>query len=479
MATQQLFGYEPAGSSIASSFGAASAVVIAGVLAAWVFVKHDPGASPDAMLDREVQIATPAADGAIERGPASSRPASNSLLEQAEIAFAAGRIIEPEFDNALNYYRSLLETEPDNKEAAQGVERVVAYLENQAEGAVFQNDWDAARAYAAVILNVRPDDAHARDLRTRINKLERVHALTVKALDQSARGNLVSPKDNNAADSYRAILALDPNNSVAAQGMRSIVQRLIANAQSASFAGEQDKALKYLAAARAIDPDAPGLAEVDKSSKQAKRSADDRNSQNDLLAASEALQADRLMPPASPNAFDLFSAVLARDPHSAAAQQGLALVRDALLDRAGSLVAGGSLEQAGTALVQAKVAGADPARIEQVKAELAYQTRLQDAREGRFDRLYAVSELKITKQVAPTYPRGARATGMQGWVEVEFTVTEQGDVRDAKSRGSSAAIFEGAAISAINRWRFAPVIDDGRPVPVRAVLRFTFKGDAG
>jgi hypothetical protein len=101
--------------------------VIAGVLATWVFIKQDASMTPDAMLDREAQIAAPV--GSVER----SRPASSSLLDQAEIAFAAGRIIEPEFDNALNYYRSLLETEPDNKDAAQGVDRVIAYLENQAE----------------------------------------------------------------------------------------------------------------------------------------------------------------------------------------------------------------------------------------------------------------------------------------------------------------------------------------------------------
>ncbi len=135
MTALQLFGRDPAGSNIAASFGMASAVVIAGVLAAWVLVKRDATVSPDAMLDRESQVAIGAK---IER----ERPASNSLLEQAEIAFAAGRIIEPEFDNALNYYRSLLETEPDNKDAAQGVDRVIAYLENQAEGAVFQSDWD-------------------------------------------------------------------------------------------------------------------------------------------------------------------------------------------------------------------------------------------------------------------------------------------------------------------------------------------------
>jgi TonB family protein len=472
MAAAYSFGRQPAGSNIAGSFGAASAVVIAGVLAAWVFVKQD-AAVPDAMLDREAQVAAPT--GNIERG----RRASNSLLEQAEIAFAAGRIIEPEFDNALSYYRSLLETEPDNKDAAQGVDRVIAYLENQAEGAIFQNDWDAARAYVAVILNVRADDTHAQDLRTRANHLERIQLLTAKALDQFSRGNLVGPKDDNAADSYRAILALDADNSIAAQGIRSIVQRLVANAQSAAFAGEQDKAQKFATAARAIDPRAAGLAEIEKLPKQTKRTGDERVAQNDLVAASEALQSDRLMPPASPNAFDLFNAVLARDPSSAAAQRGLALVRDALLDRTGSLIAGGSLDQAGTLLVQAKVAGADPLQVAQLQQELAYRTRLKDARDGRFDRMYAVSELTIKKQVAPAYPRGAQSKGMQGWVEVEFTVTEEGDVRDAKARSSSASIFEGTAISAINRWRFAPVVEDGRPVPVRGVVKFTFRGENG
>lgn len=473
MTILHLFGRDPAGSNIASSFGMASAVVIAGVLAAWVFVKQDASVTPDAMLEHEAQVMAPT--GSIERG----RPGANSLLERAEIAFAAGRIIEPEFDNALNYYRSLLETEPDNKDAAQGVDRVIAYLENQAEGAIFQNDWDAARAYVAVILNVRGDDAHAHDLRARANRLERTQQLTAKALDQFARGNLVSPKGDNAAESYRAMLALDANNSVAAQGMRSIVQRLVANAQSAAFAGEQDKALKFAAAARAIDPDAQGIAEVERSWKTAKRSADERGAQNDLVAASEALQSDRLMPPAVPNAFDLFNAVLARDPGSAAAQRGIALVRDALLDRAGSLMAGGSLEEAGTLLVQATAAGADTMQIAQLQQELSYQTRLQDARDGHFERTYAVSELKVKKQVAPAYPRGAQSKGMEGWVEVEFTVTEEGDVRDAKTRGSSASIFEGTSISAINRWRFEPVVEDGRPVPVRAVLKFTFRGDNG
>jgi TonB family protein len=467
MATLQLTGTPDTPSNLAGSFGAASAVVIAGVLAAWVFVKQDSALVPEAMPDQEALVSTQPA--------LHSQPTIASLLEQAEIAFAAGRIIEPEFDNALNYYLSLLEAEPDNAEAAQGVDRVMAYLQNQAEGAIFQNDWDSARAYAEVVLNVRPNDTDARDLRARADRFERVETLTAQALDQFSRGSLVSPKDGNAAASYRTILELDPVNAVAQQGLRSIVQRLLANAQSAAFAGEPAAAQKFIAEARAIDPSAPGLVAVEKSSRQIKRVVEGGNQQSDLLAAAEALQADRLMPPATPNAFDLFNAVLARDPESEAARRGLALVRDALLDRAAAQTAAGSLDQAGALLAQATAAGADAQRIAQLQGDVKYQQRLQDARAGRFERRYAVSELSATRQVAPSYPRTAAARKLAGWVEVEFTVTESGDVRDAKVSDSSAALFESSALSAIARWRFEPVLEDGHPVPVRVVVKFNFK----
>jgi TonB family protein len=467
MTTAQLTGPSDTQSNLASSFGMASAVVIAGVLATWVFVKQDAVVTPETMIEQESHISA---------APLNTKPTSGSLLEQADIAFAAGRIIEPEFDNALNYYLSLLATESDNADAIQGVERVVTYLQNQAEGAIFQSDWDSARAYATVILNVRPDDAGGRDLRSRADRLEQIETLTARALNQFSRGNLVSPKGNNATASYRAILELDPANALAQQGLHSIAQRLIANAQSATFAGEQDKAQKFVADARAIDPTASGLAEVEKATKQVRRITEDSKQQDDLLAAAQALQADRLMPPATPNAYDLFAAILERDSESEAAKRGIALVQDALLDRAAALVTAGSLDQAGILLTQATDAHADAARIKALRGELKHQRRMLDAREGRFDRHYAVSELSVINQVAPSYPRTAAARKIDGWVALEFTVTESGDVRDAKVTESSMPLFEGSALAAIARWRFEPVVEDGRPVPVRVAVKFNFKG---
>jgi protein TonB len=86
-----------------------------------------------------------------------------------------------------------------------------------------------------------------------------------------------------------------------------------------------------------------------------------------------------------------------------------------------------------------------------------------------------MSELTPKRQVVPNYPHSAHSRSLEGWVELEFTVSETGEVSNARVMQSSATIFEGAALSAISRWRFEPVLVDGRPVPVRGAVKFTFK----
>jgi protein TonB len=102
--------------------------------------------------------------------------------------------------------------------------------------------------------------------------------------------------------------------------------------------------------------------------------------------------------------------------------------------------------------------------------------RLANAKSGQFDQVYQVSDLTVVKQVSPTYPRLAARRSLEGWVEVEFTVTERGEVRDAKVRRSSSELFDKSALAAINRWEFAPLMENGRPVPIRVALRFAFDG---
>jgi protein TonB len=84
--------------------------------------------------------------------------------------------------------------------------------------------------------------------------------------------------------------------------------------------------------------------------------------------------------------------------------------------------------------------------------------------------------LKLLREVPPAYPREAERQGLSGWVDVEFTVTSSGATQDLVVRGSQPQrTFDQAAIDAVKRWRFEPVMRNGAPVPQRAAVRIRFQ----
>ena len=86
-----------------------------------------------------------------------------------------------------------------------------------------------------------------------------------------------------------------------------------------------------------------------------------------------------------------------------------------------------------------------------------------------------ISSLTRTRYVAPKYPRGAERRGESGWVDIIFTVTVDGTVKDAEVRESTPeGVFDQAAVRAAERWEFQPVVEDGRAVEKRAGVRMMF-----
>ena len=85
-------------------------------------------------------------------------------------------------------------------------------------------------------------------------------------------------------------------------------------------------------------------------------------------------------------------------------------------------------------------------------------------------------ELIPLVKIAPRYPRKAALAGKEGWVKVEFTVTELGTVKDVKVIDAKPRrLFDRAAKRAILKWKFKPKVVDGKPVPRRAVQVIEFK----
>lgn len=85
------------------------------------------------------------------------------------------------------------------------------------------------------------------------------------------------------------------------------------------------------------------------------------------------------------------------------------------------------------------------------------------------------SQLTLVKSVQPPYPPKAEKTGVEGWVELDFTVTETGTVQDvAVNAAKPPGVFEAAATAALLQWRFKPLVRDAKTVATRARIRIRF-----
>ena len=79
-------------------------------------------------------------------------------------------------------------------------------------------------------------------------------------------------------------------------------------------------------------------------------------------------------------------------------------------------------------------------------------------------------------RVAPVYPARALSRGLEGYVDLSFTVTTAGTVRDPVVIQSTSSLFERAAIRAVLKFKYKPRVVDGVPVDVPNVkTRITFK----
>ena len=79
-------------------------------------------------------------------------------------------------------------------------------------------------------------------------------------------------------------------------------------------------------------------------------------------------------------------------------------------------------------------------------------------------------------RVDPEYPPRARQQGIEGWVEVEFTISPVGTVQDAVVTASKPSyVFDRAALRAIRKWRYNPKVENGTPMArpgIQVRLRF-------
>ncbi len=78
--------------------------------------------------------------------------------------------------------------------------------------------------------------------------------------------------------------------------------------------------------------------------------------------------------------------------------------------------------------------------------------------------------------IAPNYPRKAAIAKIEGWVKMEFTITEGGTVINPRVvEAKPARVFDREALRAILKYKFKPKVIDGVAVTQVATQQIDFK----
>ena len=67
-------------------------------------------------------------------------------------------------------------------------------------------------------------------------------------------------------------------------------------------------------------------------------------------------------------------------------------------------------------------------------------------------------------RIDPQYPPQAQQRRLEGWVQIRFTVSGAGTVKNARIVKSSDLVFENAALRAVEQWKYQPQLEAGKPV---------------
>ncbi len=81
-------------------------------------------------------------------------------------------------------------------------------------------------------------------------------------------------------------------------------------------------------------------------------------------------------------------------------------------------------------------------------------------------------------RIQPQYPRRALLEGIEGWVELSFTIMKDGSVAEVSvTDAEPKRLFNQSAIRALMRWKFRPRVVDGNAIERRASQVIAFRLD--
>jgi TonB family protein len=422
-------------------------------------------------------------------------PAESPLVARAAAALAANKLTEPPGDNALELYLGLQARNPADATARTGLAEVHERLLARAENALLEERLDEAAAAIETARRAGVESGRIAFLTAQLAKSreqiktaqspvapqpraraepkaeeDHVAPLLSQAAQRIAAGSLLEPERDSARFYVQEALRTDPQNAAALDAKRALAARLLEDARSAIDRREFSRAATLIDGANGIA--VPANIESLQGLLAGARKQVDVDAWGQLLKnANERLLQDRLIEPANDNAKYFYLTLKRLDPANAALGSILQDLGTRLAAKARRALILGQYDAAKSWLEETGAIGFTSAEVSSAQHDLDAAL----AKQNFMTNLVPASQLTVLKSVQPLYPARAEGKKLEGWVDVEFTVSEAGKVTDVRVRASSVpGVFEDAAVKAVSQWHYQPILRDARPVPVRTEIRIRF-----
>lgn len=301
-------------------------------------------------------------------------------------------------------------------------------------------------------------------------------------------GMLTEPPEYGAWTLYGRIAAGEPDNAEARAGLdqvaAALLQRGVTALEQGRFAdadaivatvterfpaheGALALAAEILIATTPPEPQAPPAAA------EPELVADEPEPVDpipEMHAAFRAAMAENaVLRPTGTSAVDIVSEMLAIAPGHELATAARAMLATEMLDRSAQAIEARDTRAAQT-WIDSAVPLADPELVARAQERLT-----QYLIETETERLLPASELKPVRAAPPEFPPAALDRGIEGWVEVEFVVSPEGETGNVTvTDASHDRYFRQEAVAAVEGWRFEPIVFMGRPIPKRSSTRLEF-----
>jgi protein TonB len=312
-----------------------------------------------------------------------------------------------------------------------------------------------------------------------------VIATHLTAADEAmADRRYLEPLDRSALHHYRTVLALDPANARARSGLDALAERFVEYVRSSILDRRLADAVVALDGLRRVAPDHRRLPLLEI---QLRRAIDDAASMRALEAQNAKVAQAAAMAAATTATQTATPARREPKPEArpeisqpkATNEPAKQLAATSPLPPAQTTPAGAAPDvSAPSGLSSAEAGAALAAAVANVPApaaeSVAEPVEETPAPGANSEPVTPPAARKLTRYVAPDYPREALMRGIEGWVDMDLTINAAGDVVASSVVGGKARqVFDRAAGSAVRRWKYEPR-SDGEPFQAMQV-RVTFE----